>query len=59
MIGPNQKLRDPEFGGKLNSFHHHYQAFDLLLLEVKDPQNLYSSYYLPYNSIGYQLNEDL
>ena len=41
--------------GKLNSFQHHCQAFAaLLIIEVRDPQNLYSSNYLPYN----QMNED-
>ena len=46
--GPSPKLRGPGFGRKSNSFKHHSQAFALLIIEVRDPQNLYSSYYLLY-----------
>ena len=43
--GPRPKLRGPWFGGKLNQFQYHWQAFALL---IRDPQNLYFSNYLPY-----------
>ena len=47
--GPSPKLRGPGFSKKLNyEFQHHFQAFALLIIEVRDPQNLYSSIYLPY-----------
>ena len=42
---PSQKLRGPGLGCKLNSFQHFCQAFGLLIIEVRDSQNLYSSYY--------------
>ena len=45
---PSPELMGPGFGGKLNSFQHHCQAFSLFLIEVSDTQNLYSSDYLPY-----------
>ena len=46
--GPSPKLRGPGFGGKLNSFQHHCQAFASLIIEVRDHQNQYSTNYLPY-----------
>ena len=55
---PSQILEGPEFGGKLNSFQHHCQAFALLIIEVSDTQNLYSSNY-HINSVLNQPNEDL
>ena len=41
--GPSPKLRGTGFGGKINSFQHHCQAFASLIIEVGDLQNLYSS----------------
>ena len=43
---PSPKLRSPGFIGKLNTFQHHCKAFALLIIEVRDTQNLYSSNYL-------------
>ena len=43
--GPSPNLRGPGLGGKLILFQH--QVFTLLIMEVRDPQNLYSSNYLP------------
>ena len=37
-VGPNENLWGPGFGGKLNSFQHHCQAFAALcIIEVKRP----------------------
>ena len=40
---PSQNVRGPEFSGKLNPLEHHCQALDLLIIEVRDSQNIYSS----------------
>ena len=45
--GPSSKLSCPGFGKKLISFQYHCQAFSSLIIEVRDPQNLYSPNYLP------------
>ena len=47
-LGAQPKIRGPGFGGKINSFRHHCQAFALLIIEVRDPQSLCFSNYLPY-----------
>ena len=44
-LGAQTKTKGPRVRGKLNPFQCHCQAFALL---IRDPQNLYSSNYLPY-----------
>ena len=44
--GPSPKLWGPGFGG--NSFIHKCQAFALLIIDIRDHQNLHSFNYLPY-----------
>ena len=42
LIQPSRKVRDPGFSGNLNPLQHDCQALDLLIIEVRDPQNIYS-----------------
>ena len=46
--GPSPRVRGLGFSRNLNSLQHHCQALALLIVEVRSPQNLYSSNYLPY-----------